>query len=150
MDHSIPLFVKLRRLNITSHMWAVAAVTHSRSANWYSTYNFHCFLKHFTYESYNTWLVFFISLIYCHYWDVYKVTALNCFFCFPHSLGNGTFYKQQSTKKEFQKETMFLGVNLLDRFLSKGYFITERNLQIVGISCLALATRIEENQPFNR
>ncbi|XP_058184057.1 cyclin-SDS [Rhododendron vialii] len=56
---------------------------------------------------------------------------------------------EQSTKKKFQKETMFLGVNLLDRFLSKGYFITERNLQIVGIACLALATRIEENQPFN-
>jgi cyclin A len=45
---------------------------------------------------------------------------------------------------------MFLGINLLDRFLSKGYFKAERNLQIVGIACLTLATRIEENQQYNR
>ncbi|CAK9158114.1 unnamed protein product [Ilex paraguariensis] len=57
--------------------------------------------------------------------------------------------KQQSTNKELQRETMFLGVCLLDRFLSKGYFKTKRNLQIAGIACLTLATRIEENQPFN-
>ncbi|XAR63692.1 hypothetical protein NMG60_11023721 [Bertholletia excelsa] len=56
---------------------------------------------------------------------------------------------QQSTTKNLQKETMFLGVSLLDRFLSKGFFKDKRNLQIVGIACLALATRIEENQPFN-
>ncbi|KAI3497985.1 hypothetical protein L1887_33660 [Cichorium endivia] len=56
---------------------------------------------------------------------------------------------EQSANKEFQKETMFLGVSLLDRFLSKGYFINERDLQIVGIACLTLATRIEENQPSN-
>ncbi|KAM7487797.1 hypothetical protein LguiB_025281 [Lonicera macranthoides] len=57
---------------------------------------------------------------------------------------------EQSTNKEFQRETMFLGVNLLDRFLSNGYFKNKRNLQIAGIACLTLATRIEENQPFNR
>jgi cyclin A len=45
---------------------------------------------------------------------------------------------------------MFLGINLLDRFLSKGYFKAERKLQIVGIACLTLATRIEENQQYNR
>ncbi|CAH1416722.1 unnamed protein product [Lactuca virosa] len=56
---------------------------------------------------------------------------------------------EQSANKEFQKETMFLGVSLLDRFLSKGYFTNERELQIVGIACLTLATRIEENQPSN-
>ncbi|KAL7607475.1 hypothetical protein Lser_V15G15357 [Lactuca serriola] len=56
---------------------------------------------------------------------------------------------EQSANKEFQKETMFLGVNLLDRFLSKGYFTNEKELQIVGIACLTLATRIEENQPSN-
>lgn len=56
---------------------------------------------------------------------------------------------QQATKKELQKETMFLGVGLLDRFLSKGYFKDARNLQVAGIACLTLATRIEENQPYN-
>ncbi|KAK2998782.1 hypothetical protein RJ639_024346 [Escallonia herrerae] len=58
--------------------------------------------------------------------------------------------EQQSNGKEFQRETLFLGVSLLDRFLSKGYFKNKRNLQIAGIACLALAIRIEENQPFNR
>ncbi|KAL7149562.1 hypothetical protein ABFS83_05G049600 [Erythranthe nasuta] len=56
---------------------------------------------------------------------------------------------EQATKKELQKETMFLGVSLLDRFLSKGYFRNVRNLQIAAISCLTLATRFEENQPYN-
>ncbi|KAL3502092.1 hypothetical protein ACH5RR_036541 [Cinchona calisaya] len=56
---------------------------------------------------------------------------------------------EQSTNKELQKETLFLGVCLLDRFLSQGYFKTKRNLQLAGIACLTLATRIEENQPFN-
>jgi hypothetical protein len=57
---------------------------------------------------------------------------------------------QQSTQTKLQQETMFLGVTLLDRFLSKGFFRDKRNLQIVGIACLTLATRIEENQPYNR
>lgn len=61
-----------------------------------------------------------------------------------------TLGKQQSTAKEFQLETTFLGVSLLDRFLSKGFFKNKRSLQIVGIACLTLATRIEENQPYNR
>ncbi|KAL5763060.1 hypothetical protein ACOSP7_019324 [Xanthoceras sorbifolium] len=56
---------------------------------------------------------------------------------------------EQCDAKRFQQETLFLGVGLLDRFLSRGFFKTERNLQIVGIACLALATRIEENQPYN-
>ncbi|WJX16790.1 hypothetical protein P8452_06779 [Trifolium repens] len=57
---------------------------------------------------------------------------------------------EQSYRKQLRQETMFLGINLLDRFLSKGYFKAERNLQIVGIACLTLATRIEENQQYNR
>ncbi|KAL4279537.1 hypothetical protein GQ457_03G011050 [Hibiscus cannabinus] len=57
--------------------------------------------------------------------------------------------EQQSTAKEFQQETIFLGVSLLDRFLSKGFFSSRRSLQIVGIACLTLATRLEENQPYN-
>uniref|UniRef100_A0A7N0U7K4 Cyclin-like domain-containing protein n=1 Tax=Kalanchoe fedtschenkoi TaxID=63787 RepID=A0A7N0U7K4_KALFE len=56
---------------------------------------------------------------------------------------------QQSATMELQKETMFLGVNLLDRFLSNGSFKYKRNLQVVGIACLTLATRIEENQIYN-
>ncbi|KAK7308642.1 hypothetical protein VNO77_42262 [Canavalia gladiata] len=57
---------------------------------------------------------------------------------------------EQSYRKQLRQETMFLGVNLLDRFLSKGYFKAKRNLHIVGIACLTLATRIEENQQYNR
>ncbi|KAK3222155.1 hypothetical protein Dsin_009180 [Dipteronia sinensis] len=56
---------------------------------------------------------------------------------------------EQCDLKRYQQETLFLGVGLLDRFLSRGFFKTERNLQIVGIACLALATRLEENQPYN-
>ncbi|XVF43444.1 hypothetical protein PTKIN_Ptkin02bG0040500 [Pterospermum kingtungense] len=56
---------------------------------------------------------------------------------------------EECTAKEFQQETIFLGVSLLDRFLSKGFFKNRKSLQIVGIACLALATRIEENQPYN-
>lgn len=51
---------------------------------------------------------------------------------------------------EFQMETLFLGVALMDRFLGQGYFKTERNLQLLGIACITLATRIEENQIRNR
>ncbi|XP_062109825.1 cyclin-SDS [Humulus lupulus] len=50
---------------------------------------------------------------------------------------------------DLQQETTFLGVCLLDRFLSKGFFKNKKILQIVGIACLALATRMEENQPYN-
>ncbi|KAK7274010.1 hypothetical protein RIF29_15080 [Crotalaria pallida] len=57
---------------------------------------------------------------------------------------------QQCYRKQLRQETLFLGVSLLDRFLSKGYFQTKRNLQVVGIACLTLATRIEENQQYNR
>ncbi|XP_071735754.1 cyclin-SDS-like [Rutidosis leptorrhynchoides] len=56
---------------------------------------------------------------------------------------------KQSISKGLQKETLFLGVSLLDRFLSKGYFRNKRELEIAGIACLTLATRIEENQPYN-
>ncbi|CAN4081030.1 unnamed protein product [Withania somnifera] len=56
---------------------------------------------------------------------------------------------EQATRKDLQKETMFLSVNLFDRLLSKGYFKTKRCLQIAGIACLTLAIRIEENQPLN-
>ncbi|KAG2319868.1 hypothetical protein Bca52824_013081 [Brassica carinata] len=56
---------------------------------------------------------------------------------------------EQCSDMGFQQETLFLGVNLLDRFLSKGSFNSERTLVLVGIASLTLATRIEENQLYN-
>ncbi|XP_018449541.2 cyclin-SDS-like [Raphanus sativus] len=56
---------------------------------------------------------------------------------------------EQCSDMGFQQETLFLGVSLLDRFLSKGSFISERTLVLVGIASLTLATRIEENQLYN-
>ncbi|KAJ4915805.1 Cyclin-SDS [Raphanus sativus] len=56
---------------------------------------------------------------------------------------------QQCSELELQPETLFLGVSLLDRFLSKGSFNSQRTLVLVGIASLTLATRIEENQPYN-
>ncbi|KAI3922941.1 hypothetical protein MKW98_007072 [Papaver atlanticum] len=55
----------------------------------------------------------------------------------------------ESGVRELNLETVFLGVSLLDRFLSQGFFQNKRNLQLLGIACLTLATRIEENQPYN-
>ncbi|KAM0880730.1 hypothetical protein ACQ4PT_033368 [Festuca glaucescens] len=49
-----------------------------------------------------------------------------------------------------QPETLFLGVGLMDRVLTRGYIEGTRNLQLLGIACVTLATRIEENQPYNR
>ncbi|CAN7134231.1 unnamed protein product, partial [Brassica rapa subsp. narinosa] len=56
---------------------------------------------------------------------------------------------EQCSDMGFQQETLFLGVSLLDRFLSKGSFNSERTLVLVGIASLTLATRIEENQLYN-
>ncbi|GAB2279939.1 hypothetical protein Dimus_014574 [Dionaea muscipula] len=56
---------------------------------------------------------------------------------------------ETSHKKKLHDETMFLGVHLLDRFLSKAFFKIRRNIELLGISCLTLATRIEEKQPYN-
>jgi len=44
---------------------------------------------------------------------------------------------------------MFMGIGLMDRFLTQGYMKGLRNLQLLGIACITLATRIEENQPYN-
>lgn len=48
-----------------------------------------------------------------------------------------------------QLETLFLAVSIIDRFLSRGYFKSVRCLQLLGIASITLATRIEENQPYN-
>jgi len=45
--------------------------------------------------------------------------------------------------------TMFMGIGLMDRFLSQGYMKGLRNLQLLGIAYITLATHIEENQPYN-
>ncbi|KAI3831293.1 hypothetical protein MKX03_034079 [Papaver bracteatum] len=64
-----------------------------------------------------------------------------------HSMVNWII--DESGVRELNLETVFLGVSLLDRFLSQGFFQNKRNLQLLGIACLTLATRIEENQPYN-
>ncbi|XP_008775731.3 cyclin-SDS-like [Phoenix dactylifera] len=56
---------------------------------------------------------------------------------------------EHANAMELQSETLFLGVSLMDRFLSRGYFKNERNLQLLGVACITLATRIEENQLCN-
>ena len=94
--------------------------------------------------------------IFCHFdimlWCLRPYTLYICFFFCQLSywFENVALNKQQGDLKRLQQETLFLGVGLLYRFLSKGFFKTERNLQIVGIACLVLATRLEENQPYNR
>nr|CAD1832751.1 unnamed protein product [Ananas comosus var. bracteatus] len=40
-------------------------------------------------------------------------------------------------------------VGIMDRFLSRGYFKSTRNLQLLGVASITLSTRIEENQPYN-
>ncbi|CAH9146445.1 unnamed protein product, partial [Cuscuta epithymum] len=104
---------------------------------------------------------FIRSIIYHQENTIIKVIWFSCLRCIHNNsspalrtlwfIGCMTriLHLQQATKKELQKETMFLGVNLFDRFLTKGYFRKENNLQIAGIACLTLATRIEENQPLN-
>ncbi|XP_020274665.1 cyclin-SDS-like [Asparagus officinalis] len=56
---------------------------------------------------------------------------------------------EHSQEMELQPETLFLGVSLMDRFLTRGYFETERNLQLLGIASVTIATRLEEVQPWN-
>ncbi|KAG8074112.1 hypothetical protein GUJ93_ZPchr0006g43689 [Zizania palustris] len=56
---------------------------------------------------------------------------------------------EHSQVMKLQPETVFMGVGLMDRFLTCGYLKGSRNLQLLGIACTTLATRIEENQPYN-
>ncbi|XP_038891483.1 cyclin-SDS [Benincasa hispida] len=56
---------------------------------------------------------------------------------------------ERSRDSKLHQETTFLGVALFDQFLSKGFFKAGRQLQILGIACLTLATRIEENQSYS-
>ncbi|MQL78935.1 hypothetical protein Taro_011359 [Colocasia esculenta] len=56
---------------------------------------------------------------------------------------------EHASAEELHCETLFLGVGLMDRFLSRGFFKTEGNLHLLGIACVTLAARLEENQPYN-
>ncbi|CAN6295939.1 unnamed protein product [Urochloa humidicola] len=56
---------------------------------------------------------------------------------------------EHSNLTKLQPVTVFMGIGLMDRFLTRGYMKGLRNLQLLGIACITLATRIEENQPYN-
>ncbi|KAH9321399.1 hypothetical protein KI387_016038, partial [Taxus chinensis] len=56
---------------------------------------------------------------------------------------------EYTASHQLQWETLFLAANLMDRFLSKGTFRNESHLQILGVACMTLAIRLEENQPGN-
>ncbi|GLJ12292.1 hypothetical protein SUGI_0188170 [Cryptomeria japonica] len=57
---------------------------------------------------------------------------------------------EHTASNQLQWETLFLGANLMDRFLSKGTFPSDnRLLQVLGIACMTLAIRLEEKQPYN-
>uniref|UniRef100_K4AKB1 Cyclin-like domain-containing protein n=1 Tax=Setaria italica TaxID=4555 RepID=K4AKB1_SETIT len=56
---------------------------------------------------------------------------------------------EHSYLTKLQPVTVFMGIGLMDRFLTQGYMKSLRNLQLLGIACITLATRIEENQPYN-
>jgi len=56
---------------------------------------------------------------------------------------------QYSHLMKFLPVTMFMGIGLMDRFLSQGYMKGLRNLQLLGIAYITLATHIQENQQYN-
>lgn len=46
-----------------------------------------------------------------------------------------------------RSETLFLGVTLMDRFLSDRTRVAPRDLQLVGTSCMLVAAKFEEAPP---
>jgi len=56
---------------------------------------------------------------------------------------------EHSHLMKLQPMTMFMGIGLMDRFLTQGYMKGPRNLQLLGIARTTLATHIEENHPYN-
>lgn len=68
---------------------------------------------------------------------------------FLHYVALFCWMMQRSRDSKLHQETTFLGVTLLDQILSRGFFKAGRHLQILGIACLTLATRIEENQSYS-
>ncbi len=50
------------------------------------------------------------------------------------------------SKFKLLNETLFLTVNLIDRYLSKCQ-VSRQNLQLIGVSCMFIATKYEEIYP---
>lgn len=48
---------------------------------------------------------------------------------------------------KLQRETYFITVDLLDRYLSSTKNVSKKNLQLIGVSCLFIASKIEEIYP---
>lgn len=59
------------------------------------------------------------------------------------SLGSGSLNQQVHDKFELMNETLFLTVNIIDRFLSK-QTVVRKKLQLVGLVALLLACKYEE------
>ncbi|XP_014753096.1 cyclin-SDS-like isoform X3 [Brachypodium distachyon] len=90
------------------------------------------------------------GVVACDYTEVY--------ICMPGSYGRAVVEQravmvnwiiEHGHVTDLQPETVFLGIGLMDRFLTRGYVKGTRNMQLLGIACITLATRIEENQPYN-
>eukprot|EP01156_Anaeramoeba_ignava_P002122 Anaeramoba_ignava/a217619_14.p1 GENE.a217619_14~~a217619_14.p1 ORF type:complete len:211 (+),score=78.92 a217619_14:132-764(+) len=50
---------------------------------------------------------------------------------------------ETSQEHEFHSETLFLAINLVDRFLSK-YSVSKQQFQLLGAACLMIASKYEE------
>ena len=51
-------------------------------------------------------------------------------------------------KFKFQKETIFITINYIDRFLSK-FNVNKKELQLVGVTALFIASKFQEIYPPN-
>ncbi|KGN50819.2 cyclin-SDS-like [Cucumis sativus] len=89
------------------------------------------------------------QLIICDYIEEYRSTTDYGDFILQQRSNMVQWIVERSREKKLHQETTFLGVTLLDQILSKGFFKAETHLQILGIACLTLATRIEENQSYS-
>ncbi|KAE8793450.1 cyclin-SDS-like [Hordeum vulgare] len=90
------------------------------------------------------------GVVACDYTEVYASMAGNCG---RHVVEQRSvmvnWIIEHGHVTDLQPETLFLGIGLMDRFLTRGYIKGTRNVQLLGIACITLATRIEENQPYN-
>lgn len=51
------------------------------------------------------------------------------------------------TKYKLRPPTLFLAVNLIDRYLSKGVTVSRKKLQLVGVVAMLIASKFEEIEP---
>lgn len=73
-----------------------------------------------------------------------KISVYNSFICETYHLFSTIDYNQQVHHKfELRDETLFLTVNLIDRFLEK-QSVVRKKLQLVGLVALLLACKYEE------